>query len=70
MRGTIKEMEKELSNLPFATCSSSYLVNLKYVKQVTKDTVYLADTKLPITRLKKAGFLQQFSDYLGGDYQL
>lgn len=69
MRGTIQEMEKKLSNLPFARCSSAYLVNLKYVKQVTKDTVYLADTNLPITRLKKAGFLQQFSDYLGGDYQ-
>ncbi|WP_099466845.1 LytR/AlgR family response regulator transcription factor [Konateibacter massiliensis] len=69
MRGTMQEIEKELSNLPFARCSNAYLVNLKHVKQVTKDTVYLADTELSITRTKKAGFLQQFSDYLGGDYR-
>lgn len=69
MRGTMQEIEKELSDLPFARCSNSYLVNLRHVKQVKKDTVYLADTELSITRTKKADFLQQFSDYLGGDYR-
>lgn len=69
IRGTMQTLEKELSGLSFARCSNAFLVNMKYIKKVTKDTVYLAEKEISITRARKTSFLEQFSDYLGGDYR-
>ena len=63
-RETIGEAEKALSGLPFARCSLSYLVNLKRIDRVSKDSVYVGGHELPISRNRKKEFLQSFSDYL------
>lgn len=63
-RETIGEAEKALAGLPFARCSLSYLVNLKRIDRVSKDSVYVSGHELPISRNRKKEFLQLFSDYL------
>ena len=63
-RATIGEAEKELEGLPFARCSLSYLVNLKRIDRVGKDSVFTGGKELPISRNRKKEFLQAFSDYL------
>ncbi len=63
-RATIGEAEKELEGLPFARCSLSFLVNLKRVDCVSKDSVFIGGQELPISRNRKKEFLEAFSDYL------
>lgn len=68
IRNSMKEMQKELIELPFSKCSNAYLVNLKLVEKVVKNTVFVHSYELPITRSRKNEFLQDFSDYLGDRY--
>ena len=63
-RATIGEVEKELAGLPFARCSLSFLVNLKRVDRVSKDSVFVGGQELPVSRNRKKEFLQAFTDYL------
>ena len=63
-RATIGDAEKELTGLPFARCSLSFLVNLKRIDRVSGDTVILGQHQLPISRNRRKEFLQAFSDYL------
>ena len=50
---TIGEAEEELSGLQFSRCSLSYLVNLKRVDRISKDTVIIGGHELPISRNRK-----------------
>ncbi len=63
---TLKEIEKEVKGLSFRKCNSCYLVNLKYVNTVTKDTVNVNGTWLKISRPKKKEFIQALANYIGG----
>ncbi len=63
-RATIGEAKKELDGLPFARCSLSFLVNLKRIDRISKDTVIIGKYELPISRNRKKEFLEAFSDYL------
>ena len=63
-RAKISDAEAELIGLPFSRCSLSYLVNLKRVDRVSKDSVFIAGKELPISRTRKKEFLQAFTDYL------
>jgi DNA-binding LytR/AlgR family response regulator len=65
-RGTLQELESQLAGLPFARCSKSYLVNLRNVVCVWKETVQLPGHELTITRTKRKEFLQRLSEYMGG----
>ena len=63
-RAKISDAEAELSGLPFSRCSLSYLVNLKRIDRVSKDSVFIGGNELPISRNRKKEFLQAFTDYL------
>ena len=63
-RATIGEAENELKGLPFARCSLSFLINLKRVDRVSKDSVFIGGHELPVSRNRKKEFLQAFSDFL------
>ena len=63
-RATIGEAEEELAGLPFSRCSLSFLVNLKRIDRISKDTVIIGDHRLPISRNRKKEFLQAFTDWL------
>ena len=65
IRQTVKEMEAQLEGSGFARCNSGYLVNLAHVKRVDKDTVYVGDIGLPISRSRKKEFMEKLANYLG-----
>ena len=67
-RATIGDAEKELEGLPFSRCSLSFLVNLKRIDRISKDTVILGSHQLSISRNRKKEFLQAFTDYLEATY--
>lgn len=65
VRGTMKELSATISN-KFARPSNSFLVNLKYVKEINKQEVILtdSDSRIPLTRMYKDSFLLAFSSYI------
>ncbi len=67
VRGTMSAAEKELQPKFFARCSSSYLVNLRYVRSIEKEDVLIKNNiKLKISRGWRSDFLNRFTAYLGG----
>jgi len=66
MRGTLQSAEEELLQYHFARCNYWYLVNLRHVEKVTKDTVIVAGTKLQISRRNKNAFMTALTEYVGG----
>ncbi len=65
--GTLSKYEELLKNAHFARCGSSFLVNLKYVKEICRDQVLVAGgDSLPISRARRREFLGALAQYKGG----
>lgn len=67
-RSSMQDMEEKLAGLPFFRCSHSYIVNLRNITSVRKETVLLPGAELPVSRPKRKEFLQRFSEYMGGSF--
>lgn len=61
----LKSVEKRVGK-NFVRCNSCYLVNLRYVTGVRKNTVIVGGEELAISRPKKAAFLAALSAFVGG----
>lgn len=68
LRYSMADMEKTLAGCHFARCNQSYLVNLKHVTGVGRETVRVEEYELPISRPKRKQFLKEVSDYLEEGY--
>lgn len=66
LRGTMKVAEEQLIPHHFAKCNYWYLVNLRHVTEVRKDTVIVAGTELEISRRNRPAFLTALTNYVGG----
>ena len=64
--GTRTEMENQHSDFGFARCNKGYLINLAYVDAVRDGCAVLGDDMMLISRGRKTAFLQQLTDYMGG----
>ena len=62
IRGSLKELEAELSPMDFAECSNCYLVNLRYVDSLSGDTCLVKGVELPISKTRKKDFTSKFLD--------
>lgn len=66
VRGTMKEAVRCLEAFPFSRCNNCYLVNLKHVEAVEGADIFVKGNKLPMSRNRKAAFMQEFTRYMGG----
>lgn len=65
LRKKISEMEKILPSKYFVRCHRSYIVNVKYIKTITKNNVFLENgVKVPISRGKYKEINDTFIDYI------
>lgn len=69
VRGTIRAIEETLLKEGFSCCMSGCIVNLRYVEGVNKDTVWVVEQRLPISRNRYKQFMEDFLHFLGGDYK-
>lgn len=67
MRGTLTELERRLAPQGFARSGVSFLINLRYVTGVDRDTVFLGDEQVPLSRQKRKEFLDSLTYYIGGN---
>lgn len=67
LRKTISEIEEELKCDAFIRCHRSYIVNLEYVKSISKSTVVLENgVKIPLSKNKYKKVSDYFINYLCG----
>ena len=65
LRKKISEIEKELKSSSFIRCHRSYIVNLKYVKSISKKTIILEnEVNIPLSRNKYKEVNDYFINYL------
>lgn len=62
--GTLKSVIPFFEGLPFCLCNQCYLVNLKYVTEVSGTVVTVGDDKLTISVPKRKEFLRMLNNYL------
>ena len=65
VRKKISELEQEMPSKYFIRCHRSYIVNLKYIKSITKDNVILESSiKIPISRGRYKEVNDTFINYI------
>lgn len=64
--GTMKKVIEELPFPCFASCHTSYYVNMQYVTEVQNLAVVVHGEALPISRPKKAAFMRALNIHYGG----
>ena len=64
-RGKISSISKELDVYGFKQANSYCLINLKYVIGVNKNEVDLGESKIPLSRSKKASFIDELTKFAG-----
>lgn len=62
--GTMKKVSEQLSAYPFARCNQSFLVNLRYVTQVSGSLLTAAGKELTVSRLYRKEFMHSLNEYL------
>lgn len=63
---TLGKPERALAGCGFVRCSKSYLVNLRYVEDVSDGEVQVAGDRLRIGRTRYKAFMAALGEYLGG----
>lgn len=63
---TMKGLERRLAGFGFYRCHQAYIVNMAKVETVRGDEAVVAGTPVPISRHRKAAFLDAFAAYVGG----
>lgn len=64
--GTLKEAESKINRPHFVRCNRSFLVNLRHVSSVCKDSVFIDGDELLISRPQRKAFLAALSEFMGG----
>lgn len=65
VRGKLSAVEQQLPKEVFFRCSTSYLINLQHVRQLTGETVLVGDRELRVSRGKKKELMTALAAYLG-----
>lgn len=63
---TLKEVQKRIDRAYFVQCNRSFLVNLKYVDAVNRESVIVDGTEIFISRKMRHSFLSATMDFWGG----
>ena len=67
LRGTMQGAESELARFHFVRCNHWYLVNLRHVTEIRRDTVMVAGDELEISRRNRTAFLTALTNFVGGN---
>jgi DNA-binding LytR/AlgR family response regulator len=66
---TLKAAQSRISRPYFAQCSQNFLINLKYLTAVSRETAMVDGKEIPVSRKMRPAFLNAVTDFLGGKSQ-
>lgn len=64
--GTLGAIKSKLEGLQFALCNRCYLVNMRYVTELTPAEVVVRGERLAISKTRRKDFFKEFNDFLAG----
>lgn len=64
VRGTLSEFEKKLDSKKFCRINSCYIVNLDFITAVKDMSVFIEETELRISYMRKKVLMKAFADYV------
>ena len=64
IKGSIKDVEKEISSSRFFRCNKCYLVNLDYVDSVQNNDICIGKDVVRVSRAKKKEFMDTLNNYI------
>lgn len=62
---TLKDAQKRINRSYFVQCNRSFLINLKYIDSVDRDSVVIEGNEMFISRKMRHSFLSATMDFLG-----
>ena len=65
---SMQSLEDKLRGLPFFRCHSSFLVNLDAVDNIGRTDATIGQTLIPISKYRRADFLQAMAHHMGGSH--
>lgn len=65
VRGNLGEVYKKLEKYYFIQCSRSYLVNMRHIRHIVKESVWVGDEEIRISKSRQKEMEQRFLAYLG-----
>ncbi len=65
VRGRISDVSEKLDERNFVLCNRSFVVNLRYVSNITADSLTVGDTVISISKSRRKELMQRFSSFLG-----
>jgi DNA-binding LytR/AlgR family response regulator len=65
VRGKLSDLTDKLDPERFVMCNRSFIVNLRYVSNVTADYLSVGDTRITISKSHRKELMQRFSSFLG-----
>lgn len=63
---TLKPAQKRINSSHFVQCNQSFLINMKYIESVSRESVTVGGTIIYISRKMKTEFMNAVLDFLGG----
>ena len=63
---TLKLAQKGINSSHFIQCNQSFLINMKYIESVSRESVTVGGTVIYISRKMKTEFMNAVLDFLGG----
>lgn len=63
--GTLSALEKRLEADHFSRCNNCYLVNLRHVSAIQKDSVIVGRETLAVSRSRKKAFMKDLTEFVG-----
>lgn len=65
VRGRLSDVLGKLDEKHFVMCNRSFIINLRYVTNVTTNSLIVNGTEISISKSHRKGIMQHFSNYLG-----
>lgn len=67
IKSSLSKLERDLNqyNCKFYRCHKSYLVNMKHIQYIKKNTVFIDNREIPVSRQKIKDFKLNLADSLG-----
>ena len=67
---SLSRLAQDMKQAGFARCHQAYLINLRYVTRYDRNTVFLGDETLPLSRTYYKDFVQALLEYCAGEGNL
>ena len=65
IRKSMKDVENELKDKGFIRSNNCYLVNLKFIKKITNNSLFINNEELQLSRNKRKDVLIALNEYIG-----